>query len=169
MEKLSKSLEKYLFAVFELSKIQKKLTPKIVGEKLGFNKASTLDGIKGLKNKGLVEYIPYKGLKLTDLGRKYAEKLDLKKEIISNYLEKFLLLKGKTLDVAINSIKYEADDELVERLKFFLDFLEFCPKLKASWLMGFENFIKNGEMGEFCTNCLIENKGEETECKICNK
>lgn len=60
MEKLTKSLEKYLSVVYFLSKENKKLSPKNLGDITGHNAASVLEFVKGLQKKGYVEYKPYK-------------------------------------------------------------------------------------------------------------
>ena len=73
MEKLTKSLEKYLSVVYFLSKENKKLSPKNLGDITGHNAASVLEFVKGLQKKGYVEYKPYKGIVITDLGKKYAK------------------------------------------------------------------------------------------------
>ena len=51
MDKLTKSLEKYLYSIYKLSNEKTKITPKDIGSILGFNAASTLEGIKALQKK----------------------------------------------------------------------------------------------------------------------
>ena len=94
MEHLSKSMEKYLFKMYELLK-EDKLTPKKLAAALNCNRASTQEAIKHLEAKGLIDFYPYKFILLTDEGVKYAKKIEEKKEIISKFLEKFLFIEKK--------------------------------------------------------------------------
>lgn len=172
MKKLSFSLEKYLFAIFELSLEVKKVTPKILQEKLGFNKASTLEGVKSLQVKGFVEYYPHKGMSLTNYGLEYAKEISKRKETISNFLETFLFIEKEKLPEIVNSIEWNMDDFLIERFNSFLSFSSFCPCSGPKWIEGFKNYLENGEMTEKCADCIeksiCENKAPD--CKsLCQK
>lgn len=167
MEKLTKSLEKYLSVVYFLSKENKKLSPKNLGDITGHNAASVLEFVKGLQKKGYVEYKPYKGIKITDLGKKYAKEIELKKEIVSKFFNKFLLLDGKELESQTEKLEYYIDESLIERFNHFLDFISFCPAEVPSWFDGIKSYMENGEMSEKCANC-IENclsNNSKPKCK----
>ena len=167
LEKLTKSLEKYLLVIYELIKNNEKVTPKTVGEKIGYNKASTLEGIKNLDDRDLIEYYPYKEIVLTEKGGKYAKLALKKKETITAYLEKFLFLSGKKLENCVDSISNEADENLVNRMGLFIDFLEFCPVNGPKWLDGFKEYTQSGEMPKECASCLEESiAGKKTKCKL---
>ena len=88
MDKLTKSLEKYLYSIYKLSNEKTKITPKDIGSILGFNAASTLEGIKALQKKGLIEYKPYKGVIILDSGKKYARMIEQRKNTTALFLEK---------------------------------------------------------------------------------
>lgn len=169
MEKLSKSLELYLFGIFDLFEKKEKITPKTLGELVGFNKASTLEGIKNLVKRGFVNYIPYKKLELTALGFEYAKKNKEKRQMISLFLEKFLLVEKENLKSAVDSIEYSINDYLYERFNFFLDFLNFCPCSYPKWIEGFKSYLKNGEMTDRCAICIEQAliNGKKSECLGC--
>ena len=154
LEKLSKSLENYLFTINKLIKKNVKLTPKALGAELGYNKASTLEAVKILKKKKLVNYFPYQPISLTNEGEKYAKKIEEKREIISKFLNKVLFLEGEALEKTLFSIEYDTDEFFISRLKNFLDFLEFCPEGAPNWFCGIKNFIENGEIPKDCADCI---------------
>lgn len=169
MEKLSKSLEVYLFGIFEIYQKKEKITPKKLGEIVGFNRASTLDAVKLLSKKGFVEFIPYKKLELTKKGLEYIKKVNEKKIVVSSFLEKFLLVEKNELKKAVDSIEYSIDDYLLDRFNYFLDFLNFCPCSAPKWIDGFKSYLKNGEMTDRCAKCIEKTltEGKHSECMGC--
>lgn len=169
MKKLSKSLEKYLYTIYKLSK-EEKLTPKKLGDVVGCNRASTQEAIKNLQGKELIDFYPYKFILLTEKGTKYAKKIEEKRQIISRFLEKFLFIEEKNIDEIVSEIEFGANDLLISRLSSFLDFLDFCPAGGPSWLFGFKDFLENGVMTDACTNCIEESISNirKPDCKVCN-
>lgn len=171
MKKLTKSLEKYLYVIFKLLKNKEKTTPKTVGEIVGFNKASTLESIKILQNKGYLEYYPHKEIVLTDEGKKYAKEIEERKKLVRKFLQKFLLVEDENLESSVESVEYFLDDYLLERFALFLDFLGFCPYSGPKWIDGFKNYLQNGEMPEDCAKCMENSEesgilGENKKCLL---
>lgn len=154
MEKLTKSLEKYLSIIYSLSKENEKLFPKDLGKITGHNAASVLDFVKGLQKNKMIEYKPYKGIVITSLGQKYAQEIEIKKETVSNFFNKFLLLEGSELREETEKLQYYIDEKMVERFNYFLDFIGFCPAEVPSWFEGIKNYMENGEMSEKCAKCI---------------
>lgn len=169
MEKLSKSLEKYLCVIFELSKENKKITPKDVSKLTGYNAPSTLEGIKALQKKGCVDYFPYKGVKITEKGYEYYKNMISKKEIVSLFLEKFLLIEKEDMDKVSDDFIYSTNDFMLDRFNSFLDFLNFCPCGAPRWIEGFKSYLEHGEMTEKCAKCIeicLEG-GKKPDCIGC--
>lgn len=169
MEKLTKGLEKYLSAIYLLSLENKKITPKNIGKITGHNPASVLEFVKNLQKKELIEYKPYKGINLTEKGRKTADKLRKKREIILNFLNKFLLLEGDELVLETENLQYDIDDSLLQRFNYFLDFISFCPASLPNWFEGIKSYVVSGEMTEKCSNCIeaYTENGLQAKCKNC--
>ncbi len=167
MEKLTKSLEKYLFVIYSLSKENEKISPKDLGKITGHNAASVLDFVKSLRKYNMVEYKPYKGIIITNSGIEYAKKIELKRETISNFFNKFLLLENEELKNQTEKLEYYIDENLTERFSYFLDFINFCPAEVPSWFDGIKNYMENGEMSEKCANCIEDclNNNLKPKCK----
>ena len=58
-KRLTESLEKYLFAIYNLSKSNSNIIVKDVSSYLGIGGASTATAIRTLAQKGFINYVPY--------------------------------------------------------------------------------------------------------------
>ncbi|MEX0681727.1 MAG: metal-dependent transcriptional regulator [Balneolales bacterium] len=70
--RLSESQEDYLKHIFKLSEIHDTVSMQHLAKNLGVRPASVTGMIKKLNKMELVEYKPYKGVHLTDIGEKIA-------------------------------------------------------------------------------------------------
>ncbi len=166
MERLTKSLEKYLSVIRRLSAEGEKITPKKIGLITGHNAASVLDFIKSLNTKGFIEYKPYREIKLTEKGETYAGLIENKKQTVASFLNKFLLFEGEELEKQIERIEYHVDENLLLRMEYFLDFTGFCPASLPEWFEGIKTYIVSGEMTEKCSEC-IEKSVTEGSKPVC--
>ena len=65
MKELTKSLEKYLAAIYNIVQTQGAARVRDVSEKVGANGASTSEAVKALAKKGFINYKPYGVITLT--------------------------------------------------------------------------------------------------------
>ena len=65
---LTQSLEKYLLAIYDISKSNSNIIVKDVSKYLKIGGASTASAIKTLAKKGLINYVPYGNITLTKEG-----------------------------------------------------------------------------------------------------
>ena len=71
--KLTKSEEDYIKTIFNLSEFgNKQVSTNSISKVLKIEPASVTDMVKKLADKGLVNYVKYKGTTLTEKGRKAA-------------------------------------------------------------------------------------------------
>ena len=89
---LSESLEDYLEVIFELEKIHKVARVKDIAEKMGVQRGSVSGTLKSLKQKKLINYRPYSFITLTKQGKKLAEEICRRHQVIKNFLQCVLLL-----------------------------------------------------------------------------
>lgn len=114
--KSDESIEDYLETILLLSKKRTKVRSIDIVSELGYTKASVSIAMKGLREKGLVLMDEDGYLSLTEEGRKKAEKVLEKHELISNWLIKL----GVSKDVAIEDacrIEHDISDETFDLLK----------------------------------------------------
>ncbi len=169
MRDLTQGMENYLFVIFRLHNKEIKITPKAVSDTIKHNAASTLDMIKALKKKGMIEYKPYKEIKITPKGLKYAQSILDRKNTVGLFLKKFLLVENEFMKDSIDCIDYHLNDYLLNRFSSFIDFLNFCPCAHPNWIEGFNSYLQNGEMTDKCAKCMeaaLEN-GMKKECQGC--
>lgn len=114
--KSDESIEDYLETILLLSKKRTKVRSIDIVSELGYTKASVSIAMKGLREKGLVLMDEDGYLSLTEEGRKKAEKVLEKHELISNWL----INLGVSKDVAIEDacrIEHDISDETFDLLK----------------------------------------------------
>ncbi len=166
MDKLSKSLENYLFEIYKLSNSTGQTTPRELSFAVGFNKASTREAIKVLSKKGLVEYSPYKPIKLTEMGAESAKEIEKRRNITSEFLKKFLFLKGEDNLRETKTLEPELSDFLLKRISMLVDFLVFCPNEEQNKKEIYESYIKDGEISDKCATCIERAaEGKKVLCK----
>lgn len=122
------SVEDYLKAIFARQGDEgQRVKTKEIADDLEISLPSVSGMIKSLAEDGLVDYQPYRGVRLTEKGRRAALK------VIRNHrlLEVFLV---QTLDYSWDEVHAEADrlehvvsDLLVERIDAYLNFPRFDP------------------------------------------
>lgn len=89
---MKKTVEDYLKIIRSISDKEFVKTTEIA-KKLNITPGSVSQFLKKLAKKELVTYKPYKGVKLTKIGRKYAREIKQKHEVSEEFLEKFLKVK----------------------------------------------------------------------------
>ena len=67
-KELTEALEKYLLAIFELSKENTQLKVKDVSKYLKIGGSTTSEAVKTLAKKGFIDYEPYSTISLTKKG-----------------------------------------------------------------------------------------------------
>lgn len=122
------SVEDYLKAIFaRQGDGEERVKTKEIADDLEISLPSVSGMIKALSQDGLVDYQPYRGVRLTESGRRAALK------VIRNHrlIEVFLV---QTLDYSWDEVHDEADrlehvvsDLLVERIDAYLNFPRFDP------------------------------------------
>ena len=85
---LTQSLEKYLLAIYDISKDNSNIIVKDVSKYLGIGGATTATAIKTLAKKGLINYVPYGNITLTKDGINLIQLKMYRHNTISNFLNR---------------------------------------------------------------------------------
>ncbi|MCB0410071.1 MAG: metal-dependent transcriptional regulator [Flavobacteriales bacterium] len=119
--------ENYLKAIFKLSKHKEEVSTNAVADELNTKASSVTDMIKKLADKKLVNYAPYKGVNLTDAGRKIAVSVIRKHRLWEVFLVDKLKFKWDEVHDLAEELEHINSEELTERLEEFLEFPKYDP------------------------------------------
>jgi DtxR family Mn-dependent transcriptional regulator len=166
-EILSESLEKYLLAVYEIVQVNHAARVKDVSKYLNIGGPATSDAIKTLAERKYINYVPYGIITITPKGKKKAEKKIKRFQIISNFLEKVLLIDKDKVEEGARQLEYSMPREILCKFVDFLTFMDSCPCKQPKWIINYKTFLEEGEMPDHCKNCM-ENKLHLKRERCCN-
>ena len=166
---LTKSLEKYLLAIDELKEDGYfDIKVKDVAMRLNVGGSSAADAIKALKEKGYLDYEPYKNINLTTKG---LEKISIKKyrqKTIRKFLSNVLEIENSMAQTSSQNIEFSMPEIVLERFIHFLNFMEQCSCKEPKWIKSCKKVLHGGIMPEKCTNC-INNSEKKCCCNGCDE
>ncbi|MBQ8459846.1 metal-dependent transcriptional regulator [bacterium] len=166
---LTESLEKYLLAIYEIVKQNQAARVKDVSNYLKIGGPSTSDAVKTLAKKGFINYVPYGIITITQKGIEQAQTKINRHKIISNFLEKVLMVDSKKINKSANEIEYSMPEDVLEKFVKFLSFMEKCSCKEPKWVKSYKYYSKNGEMPKKCNSCMAlgENFDNSNCCSAC--
>lgn len=114
--------ENYLKAIFALSRLynEQEVSTNQISDHLKNKAASVTDMLKRLADKKLIDYKPYKGVKLTDKGKKTAVKVIRKHRLWEVFLVEKLNFKWDEVHDIAEQLEHIDSDKLIEKLDNFL-------------------------------------------------
>lgn len=128
---LSASLEDYLEVILNLIQEKSEAKASDIALKMNVKKASVTDALRALSKKELIEYEPYKPIVLTDEGKKFANKIIERHDVLSVFFEEILgLEKNEAVDNACR-IEHVISANAFEKIKDLIkdsQKIGSCPK-----------------------------------------
>ncbi len=126
--KLTRSEENYLKSIFKLSgKEQLNVSTSALALELNSKAASVTDMIKKISDKGLCDYVKYKGVKLSPIGFNYAVNVVRKHRLWELFLVEKLSFGWEEVHEVAEQLEHIKSDKLIESLESFLDFPKWDP------------------------------------------
>ena len=131
--KPSQSAEDYLERIQEL--IQEKGYARMVdiASSLNVRQASVTSMVQKLGDLGYVNYVKYRGLVLTDMGRSIADKIQRRHETLTRFFS-LLGLDAQTQQEDIEGIEHHLSPDTVDCLADLAEFLEENPGILKDYL-----------------------------------
>ena len=123
----SKSRQDYLKAIFSFELKGMKVSTTSISEKLMTKPASVTGMFKVLSDLGLIEYKPYQGAELTDLGRSEAISLMRKHRLWETFMVKNLGFGWDEVHEVAEQLEHVESNELVDRLDTYMGYPAFDP------------------------------------------
>lgn len=145
--------ENYLKIIYELSNENKKeyIKTSDIALKMKYTVQSVLEMIKKLADNFLVEYIPYKGVKLSEEGREQAIRLVRVHHVWEVFLSEFLNLDWTQVHTEAEKLQHVSSDIVTNKLYNFLGKPKFCCH-------GSPIPNENGEIANISKNSIIQLK-----------
>jgi len=124
---LSRSVEDYLKAIYGLSDAGDPASTSAIAEALDIQPASVTGMIKRMAESGLLEHVPYKGVRLTEPGTLEALKVLRRHRILETYLCERLGYSWDDVHDEAERLEHAASDRLIEQMAGALDFPSHDP------------------------------------------
>lgn len=113
---LSRSVEDYLKAIYTLSADGNAAATSAIARALDIQPASVTGMVRRLADTGLVEHLPYRGVRLSDDGRTAALKILRRHRILETYLSERLGYSWEDVHDEAERLEHAASDRLIETM-----------------------------------------------------
>jgi DtxR family Mn-dependent transcriptional regulator len=117
---LTRSTEDYLKAIFELESTAGTAQTSAIAEALEIAPPSVSGMVKRLSESGLLEHVPYKGVQLTEAGKRAALRMVRRHRILETYLTSKLGYDWDSVHQEAERLEHAVSDELIERMAMAL-------------------------------------------------
>jgi DtxR family transcriptional regulator, Mn-dependent transcriptional regulator len=115
-EPLTRSVEDYLKAIYQLSPEGRPASTSEIAHLLALSAPSVTGMVKRLSEHGLLEHIPYRGVQLTEEGRRAALRMVRRHRLIEAYLVEFLGYSWDTVHEEAERLGHAVSDTMIERM-----------------------------------------------------
>jgi len=132
LKKLSATMEDYLETILLMAKKNNVARVKDIARKLCVKKPSVNNALKQLSSKGLINYQPYEFITLTPEGKRLANKLLRRRDIIKPFLTEILLLEDDEAEKYTCRLEHAFDGRLIDRLACYLELFDTFPDKLAN-------------------------------------
>ena len=126
-DSLTRSVEDYLKAIYQLSPEGRAASTSEIAHLLALSPPSVTGMVKRLSEHGLLEHVPYRGVQLTDEGRRAALRMVRRHRLIEAYLVEFLGYSWDTVHEEAERLEHAVSDTMVERMATALGHPEVDP------------------------------------------
>lgn len=124
---LTAPVEDYLKAIYELEQRNGAAATTDVAQALEVAPASVTGMIRRLATQGYLDHVPYRGVQLTDLGRRAALRTIRRHRILESYLTTVLGYPWDRVHDEAERLEHAASDDLIERMAAALGHPEADP------------------------------------------
>lgn len=124
---LSRSVEDYLKVIYALTEHMGTASTSAIAESLDIQPASVTGMVKKLAESGLLEHLPYKGVRLTETGTIEALRVVRRHRILETYLCERLGYSWDDVHGEAERLEHAASDQLIEQMSRALGFPSHDP------------------------------------------
>lgn len=139
------SMEDYLEAIAKLSEEETSVRVTQISKRLGVRKPSVTAALHKLSEDGLVKHRRYGLVELTPKGRRIAEEVMRRHEVLFYFLSEVLDIDPEIAQEDACRMEHSLSPSGLERLAKFVEFVLTCPKGEPVWHKGFKYYFEHGE------------------------
>ena len=155
-KRLSASLEDYIEAIYHIIVEKQVARGKDISARLDVSGPSVTEALRALSKKGLINYVPYEVITMTDKGREVAEDVIERHNALKHFFTNVLALDDATAEEGACKIEHTAPREIINRMVQFTRFMDICPRAGKEMTTGFADFCKKGERKDSCDECVSQ-------------
>jgi DtxR family Mn-dependent transcriptional regulator len=115
-QSLSGPVEDYLKAIYDLELVGAPASTNDIADRLAISPASVSGMVRRLADQGLITHEPYRGVRLTNDGRRAALRTLRRHRILECYLTEVLDYPWDRVHAEAERLEHAASEELVERM-----------------------------------------------------
>lgn len=123
----SEHVENYLKNIYKLQAKEGKVTTSSLSDSLQISSASVTEMVKKLADEGSVTYTPYKGVELTDEGKKKALRIIRRHRLWELFLVEVLKYDWDEIDEEAEKLEHMMSEKLESRIDKVLGFPQIDP------------------------------------------
>lgn len=139
------SMEDYLEAIAKLSEEETSVRVTQISKRLGVRKPSVTAALQRLSEDGLVKHRRYGLVELTPKGRRIAEEVMRRHEVLFRFLSEVLDIDPEIAQEDACRMEHSLSPASLEKLAKFVEFVLTCPKGEPVWHKGFKYYFEHGE------------------------
>ena len=151
---LSASLEDYLQAVYRIQSAKQAARPTDIAVAVGVNNSSVTGALRTLSGRGMVNYAPYDVITLTPEGKRLAEEIVRRHDVLIRFFTEVLNAEPEEAEATACRVEHVISNEILDRLVRFVEFLQLCPRAGTDWIREFWERCEAGRTFEACDDCL---------------
>lgn len=136
-------MEDYLETIWRLTDEKGAARARDIAKELSVHKSTVTAALRALAQKGLVNYAPYEITTLSPRGRKIAQEVAHRHEVIEEFLTNVLLIKPAAARENACRMEHVMDKSVLDRLITFAEFVKEHPIADDEWPQHFAKHLKS--------------------------
>ena len=140
--RLSAAQEDYLEAIITLEAEHGRVRVRDLSGKLGVHKSTVTAALKMLTDKGLIDYEPYGRIVLLEPGRRAAQRVAKRHDLLRRFLREILLVDEGLADANACRMEHVMDAVLLRRIELFYAYLQEREAGDCKWFSGFRDYLE---------------------------
>jgi DtxR family Mn-dependent transcriptional regulator len=143
----------YLKTILQLEREYSPVRVGQIAKERGVSAASVTEAIASLQERGLILHKAYQGVKLSAEGRRVAERIENRFNVLQHFLTEVLGVEPSVGRRDACEIEHVASAETMERLEAFLQYVARCRMNVSEIISHFKDYYELKSRGDLCAQC----------------